>query len=136
MNQLFSSIKEFFLKPQTINIVLIVGFATVIYVVTNKRHQDVMELVDRQWRLQDETFKKIIDAHEQERLRHEENLKKLQVTLDEVQRKYDEQTRILEVKKTQQVNRLVQQYDEDPFEMTKQLGETLGFTVVMPEKKK
>lgn len=91
---------------------------------------------DRYRQLQDahdEELKKIQDAREEERHQHEVNLKKLQSTLDLIQRKYDEDKRAFDDKKKQQVEQLVKKYGKSPDDLAKKLSEATGFKVILPE---
>ncbi len=130
-----SSVKDFLVKPHVFFLVVVMGLCVFAYAFSSKQRDDMLELIARQRQIQDESTKKIVDAYEEERLHHEENLKRLEATLIDVQRKYDEQVKLLEQRKEKQVDKLVKQYDEDPVEMTKQVGTLLGLVVVIPEAK-
>lgn len=127
--------KDFLLKPHVFFLVVTIGLCVTMYVISNRQRDDVLELLDKQRLIQEESNKKIVAAYEEERRLREENLKRLEAALADVQRKYDEQLKILEQKKERQVEKLVKQYDEDPVEMTKQVGALIGFSIVVPEAK-
>lgn len=80
-----------------------------------------------------EEIKKIQEAREEEKRQHEENLKKLQETLDIVQKHYDDAKADLDSKKKAQVEELVKKYNDDPTELAKKLSEATGFVVILPE---
>lgn len=134
MNDLTSSIKDF-LKQQAFFLIVVIGLCVFAYVASNKQKDDLVELISRQRQIQEESTKRIINAYEEERRLHEENLKKLEAALANVQRLHEEQMKALEQRKEKQVEKLVKQYDEDPVEMTKQVGALIGFTVLTPEAK-
>ena len=127
--------KDFLLKPHVFFLIVAMGLFVTMYVISNRQHDDVIELLDKQRQIQEESNKKIVAAYEEERRWREENLKRLEAALTEVQKKYEEQLKILEQKKERQVEKLVKQYDEDPVEMTKQVGALIGFSVVVQEAK-
>jgi len=135
MNAWIASVKDFLLKPHVFFLVVLAGVSIVAYVITNKQRDDMLEMLNRQRQIQDETTKRIVDVYEEERRRHEENLKRLEAALADVQKKYDEQVKLLEQRKEKQVDKLVKQYDDDPVEMTKQVGALIGLAVVLPEAK-
>ena len=81
----------------------------------------------------DEEMKKIEKAHVQEEREHEANVKKLQDTLDTIQKQYDDAKKDLDVSKKKQIENIVKKYHNDPDALAKQLSDVTGFTIVLPE---
>ena len=121
-------------QPHVVPLTIAFGLATLLYVVTGRRHDEVISLMDQQRRIQDETFIKVIDAYEDERRRHDENVKQLQLALADAQKRYEDQMKNLETKKSQQIENLTKKYDEDPVGMARQIGAITGFPVVVGDK--
>ena len=130
MISLVEFIRKIWQQPHVIPLTAIIIAAVTVYIVTGKRHEEMFDMLDRQRRIQDETFNKIIGAYEDERKQHEENIKQLQASLVETQKRYDDQIKKLDAKKTQQVETLTKKYDDDPIGMARQIGAITGFTVV------
>ena len=83
----------------------------------------------------DEELKKIQLAHDEERRQHEENVKKLQETLANVQSQYDAAKKELDDEKKKEIEELVKNYGEDPEALSQKLSEVTGFQIVLPENK-
>lgn len=81
----------------------------------------------------DEEMKKIEEAHAQEEREHEANVKKLQDTLDTIQKQYDDAKKDLDVSKKKQIEDIIKKYQNDPDALAKQLSDMTGFTIVLPE---
>lgn len=77
-------------------------------------------------------LKKIQDARAEEARQHEVNVKKLQETLDAVQKHYDEAKEQLDSKKKREIEEIVKQHGDDPDELAKKLSEATGFTIILP----
>lgn len=80
----------------------------------------------------DEELKQIQDARAEEQRQHQANVKKLQDTLDAVQKHYDEAKKDLDTKKKKEIEELVKQYKDDPGALAKKLSESTGFTIILP----
>lgn len=76
--------------------------------------------------------KKIQDARAEEQRQHEVNVKKLQDTLDAVQKHYDEAKEQLDSKKKREIEEIVKQHGDDPDELAKKLSEATGFVIILP----
>ena len=110
--------------------VVLLAVATVAAGYALKRRQDdVVDDLRAQSNAYDSAIAKIAAAQEEERRQHEENLRQLQKTLDDVARKHDDDLRVLNERKAQQVGQLVRQYDEDPTAMTNKVSEMIGIRV-------
>lgn len=81
----------------------------------------------------DEELKKIEEAHVQERHEHEINVKKLQDTLDVIQKQYNSAKKDLDDNKKKEIEEIVKKYHNDPDSLTKRLSDVTGFIVVLPE---
>lgn len=82
----------------------------------------------------DEELKKISDIRAQEQKEHIQNEKRLQETLDAVQRHYDEAKKQLDEKKKAEVEDIVTKFGDDPDAMARKLAEATGMTIVLPER--
>lgn len=80
----------------------------------------------------DQEIKAIDDARIEEEKAHEANLKKMQDTLDAVQKQYDQQEKDLDAKKKAEIADLVKQYHDDPDTLAQKLSEATGFQVILP----
>lgn len=116
-------------------VVITLGIVFGGYLLVKREKNDVLTLLKNQQAIHDEEIKKIEKAYEDERKEHAANLLKLQSTLDEIQRKHDEDMRVFEVNKTEKVEKLVTTWKKDPtgVDMANQLGKITGFQVVVPE---
>jgi len=80
----------------------------------------------------EEEIKKINEAREEERKAHIENERKLNETLMSIQQQYEAAKRDLDEKKRKEIENIVKKWSDDPTELSKQLSEAAGFTVVIP----
>jgi len=76
---------------------------------------------------------KINAAREEERKRNKEALEKLQKTLSDIQRQYDEAKIELDKKKKKEIEDLVARYGDDPNVLAEKLSVATGFKVILPE---
>jgi Tfp pilus assembly protein PilO len=74
-------------------------------------------------------LKKIKELHEKERLENAANLKKMQDTLNEVQRQYDIENKKLDDKKRKEIEVLIKEHGNDPDMLAKKLSEATGFDI-------
>lgn len=97
--------------------------------------REQQSLADQFKKLQDshdQEIKAIDDARIEEEKAHEANLKKMQDTLDAVQKQYDQQEKDLDDKKKAEIADLVKQYSDDPDTLAQKLSEATGFQVILP----
>jgi len=113
-------------RPNAVYVCLSAAVIVLGYLLLRREHADFIDNVKRMQATHDETVRKIVAAHEAERLAHEANLKKMEETLNFIQRKYDEDIRLLEVNKTKTVKKLVDQFDGDPEGVAKQISGLTG----------
>lgn len=78
---------------------------------------------------QDE-LKKIKELQEKERLENAANLKKLQDTLNEVQKQYDVENKKLDDKKRKEIEELIKEHGNNPDMLAKKLSEATGFVIL------
>lgn len=78
---------------------------------------------------------KINAIREEEKKLHEQNLKRLQDTLDSVQKKYDDSIKQLDEKQKKRVEKIVKKYSNDTKGLAEELSKSTGFEIVLPEKK-
>lgn len=76
---------------------------------------------------------KINAAREEERKKNKEALEKLQKTLSDIQRQYDEAKIELDKKKKKEIEDLVSRYGDDPNVLAEKLSAATGFKVILPE---
>lgn len=74
-------------------------------------------------------MKQIEKVREEERVKLEQNIKQLQVERDQVQRQYDEQTKLLEARRKAVAKKIVEEHGNDPVALAKQLSDVTGFQV-------
>jgi septal ring factor EnvC (AmiA/AmiB activator) len=120
-----------YIKKYWAYVALILGIIAAI-VFFRKEQLDFADELKKIQEAHDEELRKIEEAREQERREHEANLKRLQETLAEVQKHYDDAKKDLDDKKKKEIADLVKQYGNDPDELAKKLSEATGFTIVLP----
>lgn len=104
------------------------------YFLVNREKNNILSLLKKQQLSHEEEVEKIEKAYEDGRKEHAANLLRLQNSLDEIQKKHDDDMRKLETKKVEKVEKLVKSWRNDPtgVEMANQLGKITGFQVVVP----
>lgn len=113
---------------------VVVAFAVYgVYTAFRRNQDDFATKMQRLREAHDAEVSAILAARDVERKEHEENLKRLQNTLDETRRQYDADIKTLTEKKQRQVTQLVVKYGDDPTEMARQVAEVTGFQLVIPE---
>lgn len=80
----------------------------------------------------DAELKQIQAARDEEQKEHLANEKRLQDTLDAVQKQYDSAKKDLDDKKKKEIEDIVKQYGDDPGALAQKLSESTGFTIVLP----
>jgi Tfp pilus assembly protein PilO len=80
----------------------------------------------------EDELKKIKELHEKERLENAANLKRMQDTLDEVQKQYDIENKKLDDKKRQEIQDLIKKHGNNPDELAKALSGATGFQIFIP----
>lgn len=80
----------------------------------------------------EEEIRKINEIRSEEQRQHDENLKRLQESLDAIQARYDIAKRDLDDKKKQEIVDIVNCYGSDPDELARQLSNVTGFSIVLP----
>jgi flagellar biosynthesis/type III secretory pathway M-ring protein FliF/YscJ len=112
-------------------VVLIVG-AIIAFFLFRKQGIDLATNLQKARDSHDEEIKKINEAREEERRQHELNVKKLQESLDVVQKHYDDAKKDLDSKKKKEIEELVRQFKDDPEALAKKLSEATGFSIILP----
>lgn len=80
----------------------------------------------------EEELRAIRESDEKRRLAYEENAKKLQHRLDEIERQYVEAQQQLDKKKRAELEKILQESKDDPDELAKRLSDAAGFKVIVP----
>lgn len=113
---------------------IIFGFmlAVVLFLLFQKREQSWADKLKEIQDQNDTEIKKINDAREQERKDHEAAQKKLQLTLDEVQKQYDAAKKQLDDAKKAEIARIVTKYSDDPEGLARELAAVTGFAIQIP----
>lgn len=102
------------------------------YLLFKKEQIDFADALKKIQEAHEEEIRKIQEAREEERRQHEANLKRLQDTLDAVQKQYDDAKKDLDTKKKKEIEDLVKQFGDNPDELAKKLSEATGFVIVLP----
>lgn len=118
--------------------ILIVLFSISCYFFMKKEKLDVVTEMKKQQQIHDEEIKEIEKIRKEEKKEYEENFIRLQLSLESIQQKHDEDMRALEERKTKQVDGMVNTWKKDPtgVEMAHQIGKITGFQVLVQEKQK
>lgn len=119
-------------KPYTIQFAVVVGVGGALFFYFKQVKDTMVDKLQEQQKIHDTAITKIEEAQYLERKTREVNIRQLQASLEDIQKKYDEDLKALEKKKSAQVTSLVQQYEEDPTAMAKKLSELTGFRLVTP----
>lgn len=109
---------------------LIVG-AFVYVLLYRKQKESFIDDLKKVQEAHEEEIRKINKAREDERTKLEENEKRLRVTLETVQKQYDEARKELDEKKKKEIETLVNQYGDKPDELAKRLSDVTGFEIVL-----
>lgn len=80
----------------------------------------------------DEELKAIKEADETRRLAYEENNKKLQERLVDIERQYAEAQVQLGAKKRSELEKILKDSHDNPEELTQKLSDATGFKIVIP----
>jgi uncharacterized membrane protein YgaE (UPF0421/DUF939 family) len=91
-----------------------------------KKYRSIVEANDRQ-------LAAMKAAHQEEIEKHKEAERKLRVTLEKIQKEYDQARKDLDDKKKEEIRQIVVKYGNDPVALAQQLHAATGFTIIMPE---
>lgn len=100
------------------------------------RENELLGKLNAMQKIHDEEIASINKAHEEERIRHEQNVKKLEDELKHSQEDYENAKKDLDVKKKELIAKTMKKYGEDPTSLADKVHELTGFQVVLPESKK
>lgn len=120
---------------------LIVLAATLIIVwqlhnLFSNRQNILLKQMEDMKKIHAEEIDSVKKAYDEERQRHDKNVKKLEEDLRISQDKYDRAIQEFENKKKINVVKIVKKYGKDPVELAKKVQSVTGFEIVMPEVKK
>jgi TolA-binding protein len=93
---------------------------------------DISETLNAIQQKHDEELKAIKEADETRRKAYEENGRKLQERLVEIERQYAEAQLQLDVKKRTELEKILQESHDDPEELAQKLSDATGFKVILP----
>lgn len=108
---------------------LLVAWATTSKCQSSAYQKDIKALQE-QHTIEIDALKKAHDIEVQSKI---ENERRLQTRLQEIQSQFDTAQQRLDQEKKTQVAEIVKKYGDDPDELTRQIGELTGFTVIMPK---
>ena len=100
------------------------------------RDSNLLKQMEDMKKIYAEEIDAVKKAFDEERLRHNKNVKKLEEDLQASQEKYDQSIQALENKKKINIVKIVKKYGKDPIELAKKVQSVTGFEIVMPETKR
>lgn len=128
-----------YLKPHVVPILMFICIVLLcVYgrFLLKKEREDFVDKLKTYETLRDEESKKIVSVIEEERLFHQENIKRYQETMDMIQKKYIEDVKGLDDAKTIQVKKIVDKFNEDSTAAAKQISQLTGLKLVLQEEQK
>jgi len=90
---------------------------------------DLTTQISKMQEINDAQIKRIVEAQETQRRAHEENLKRLETELNEIQQRHDAAIKALEQQKQKDTAKLIQVYGGDPKGMAQQVSTATGIPV-------
>lgn len=97
------------------------------------RISDLTDILDDNRKRHEQEIKEIEEAHRKELEAKEEALKKLQETLAQIEKHYEEAQKELDDKKRKEIEQIIKETQDDPEELARRLQESTGFRIVVPE---
>lgn len=102
------------------------------YLLFRRQNADLTKQLDEIRKQYMREINDLQSAHDAEIRKREENERRLEQRLSDIQRQYDEAKRKLDDEKKKQVVEILEKYGDDPDELARRLSETTGFTVIIP----
>lgn len=101
-----------------------------------KRENDLLAQMEDLNKIHEEQLDKIKKAHDEERIRTEKNIKKLEEDLRISQQQYESALQELDNKKKINIAKTVTKYNDDPVGLAKKVQSITGFELVLQEGQK
>ena len=115
--------------PHLISLFLLLGVVAYGSNLISRNAYDYAEQAKQMSRLADQRVKKINEAREEERRRHEEIVSRMQAEFEKNRLEYEKKISELEKKKKDSVITFVDKHGEDPKTMASELAKSTGFKV-------
>jgi len=106
-----------------------------VYSFFSRKDADLLLQMESMQKIHNEELEKVKKAFEEEKIRHDQNVKKLEEDLRLSKEEYDKAKQEFENKKKINVAKIVKQYGEDPVGLAQKVQSVMGFQIIMPERK-
>jgi len=106
-----------------------------VYSFFSRKDADLLLQMESMQKIHNEELKKVKKAFEEEKIRHDQNIKKLEEDLRLSKEEYVKAQQEFENKKKINVAKIVKQYGEDPVGLAQKVQSVMGFQIIMPERK-
>lgn len=113
-----------------IMLLLFIGLAYTSYRLLQRNKNDYLQTLQQMQLTHDEELKKILINNEEERKQHEQNVKKLQEQLEDIQKIYQQRQQVIEQKKQTEIKGLITEFGDKPDELARRLSSATGFQVI------
>jgi hypothetical protein len=106
-----------------------------VYSFFSRKDADLLLQMENMQKIHNEELEKVKKAFEEEKIRHDQNVKKLEEDLRLSKEEYVKAQQEFENKKKINVAKIVKQYGEDPVGLAQKVQSVMGFQIIMPERK-
>ena len=106
-----------------------------VYAFFSRKDADLLLQMESMQKIHNEELEKVKKAFEEEKIRHDQNVKKLEEDLRLSKEEYVKAQQEFENKKKINVAKIVKQYGEDPVGLAQKVQSVMGFQIIMPERK-
>jgi len=106
-----------------------------VYAFFSRKDADLLLQMESMQKIHNEELEKVKKAFEEEKIRHDQNVKKLEEDLRLSKEEYIKAKQEFENKKKINVAKIVKQYGEDPVGLAQKVQSVMGFQIIMPERK-
>jgi len=106
-----------------------------VYAFFSRKDADLLLQMESMQKIHNEELEKVKKAFEEEKIRHDQNVKKLEEDLRLSKEEYVKAKQEFENKKKINVAKIVKQYGEDPVGLAQKVQSVMGFQIIMPERK-
>jgi len=93
----------------------------------------LFDLLDNNRKRHDEEMSALKKAYEDELAKRDVAQKKLEQTLAQVEKQYEDSQKELDAEKRAEIKKIIQESHDDPNVLAQKLSESTGFKVVLPE---
>ena len=111
------------------HVVFLVG-AGIIVLIISRKPVDFSKILNERKKAYEDEINTLKSSHEKELEDRDAANKRYQVAIKQIEEKYASESKKLDAEKKKRIKKLIQDNSEDPDEITKQIADLTGFTVV------